>query len=108
NALGVNVAQPGTPFVFTLPEDLFANDYTLGSSIVEVTTLEGASLPGWLHFDPDTMQLAGMPSDGDVGIVGLVFGLVDAGQIVATAPLVIVVEEAPVEEPTGESLAGGS
>ena len=63
------------------------------------TDLRGGVLPDWLHFDAEHRALSGTPGEADVGLTTVAIGLLDGGELLAVAPLVIDVEAAPPPPP---------
>ncbi len=56
-------------FTFALSEDTFTDpDLDTGDSLkLRANGPDGADLPAWLSFDPDTATFSGIPRDADVG-----------------------------------------
>jgi Ca2+-binding RTX toxin-like protein len=90
--LGVQVALAGQAFSYAIDQDLFAHEYTLGATSIEVTGLQGGALPGWLTFDAEQVKFSGTPAEADAGVTGVLVALRDESGAVAVAPLVISVE----------------
>ncbi len=53
-------------FVFQVPEDAFS-DADGDTLTYSAATADGAPLPAWLTFDPETRTFSGTPENGDVG-----------------------------------------
>lgn len=97
--LEIQLEQEGQSFSFTLPDQIFAGQNVLGDASYSATDLFGDALPAWLHFDEEHLALSGTPGANDVGLTTVAFSLVDGGDLLAVAPLVISVEAAPPPPP---------
>ncbi|MBF0185910.1 MAG: putative Ig domain-containing protein, partial [Magnetococcales bacterium] len=71
-SLGTQSATEGTPFSFSLPANLFA-DQDSGDSLALsfANVLTGTALPTWLTFNSATGQFTGTPTATDVGLFGV-------------------------------------
>ena len=75
NGLAVNkpigdiVFAPGARVALTIPSDAFAASNTDQTVQLSAAQDNGASLPGWLHFDPEKGRFEGTPPPGVHGEV---------------------------------------
>lgn len=72
-------------FSFQVSADAFA-DVDAADSLSYTATLgnNGDSLPGWLHFDADTLTFSGTPSSGDVGCISVTLTATDSSSATAS------------------------
>ena len=71
-------ALEDAPFVFTLPQDAFADEDPGDTLVTTVAGANGEALPAWLGYDPGSRTLSGTPANGDVGTFELVASAGDA------------------------------
>jgi Ca2+-binding RTX toxin-like protein len=90
-SLGVQAASAGQAFSFAVPEAAFGEQHTLGSVSYDASTVEGGTLPAWLHFDREHGVLSGTPAAADAGVTSVLIAQRDAGEVTAVSPLVITV-----------------
>ena len=70
----------------SLSDSLFSSPEGAGPLSLSVTGTDGLPLPAWLSYDPLTNILSGIPSDADVGIVGVELIATDTNAL-TSAPL---------------------
>lgn len=60
-ALEVQVAPPGLPLDFQLPNSLFVSSDPGDVLTISARPVDGGSLPGWLKFDAELLRFQGVP-----------------------------------------------
>ena len=63
-ALADQVAPSGTEYSFTVPASTFSDPDAGDVLTYSATLADGSALPGWLAFDPESLQFVGTPPEG--------------------------------------------
>lgn len=78
---GMQYFYPGTDNVVALAENCITDPDTGDQLTFRLSMENNSALPGWLQFDPLTMQLTGNPPDDQKGIYNLKLTATDQGQL---------------------------
>ena len=92
----------GTPFVFAVAPDTFADEDAGDTLTFTASLFGGGALPGWLSFDPASAAFTGSPAATDIGIFHLQVTAFDAAVASAVSDFGLV-----LRAPAGTSVAGG-
>jgi hypothetical protein len=83
NPLTDSIANKGTSYAYTIPNNTFADVDSGDSLTYTATQFNGTPLPAWLNFDPATQIFSGLPSNSDVGTITITITATDgAGESV--------------------------
>lgn len=88
------VAQAGTQLQLPLPQGLFKETIAGNTLRYSAALANGAALPSWLHIDPVTGALSGLPGNGDAGSQVIVITATDSGGLSASTSLHLQVNAA--------------
>ncbi|NHZ98355.1 calcium-binding protein [Massilia sp. CCM 8734] len=91
-------AEEAQRFEMVLPREMFSDPDQGDSGVMSV-----GALPAWLHFDPFTRTLSGIPSSSDTGTVPLTVTWTDKGGLHAS-----VVMDLAVKPAASVTLSGGA
>ena len=92
-------ALEDAPFLFTIPQDVFADEDPGDVFVTTVALANGEALPEWLGYDAGTRTLSGTPANDEVGALDVLVTAADAaGETASDAFTVTVVNtnDAPV------------
>lgn len=98
-ALGFAQARAGERFVFSVPATSFSDPDPGDSLQIALSQANGAVLPGWLTFDPNTATLSGTPTAADAGTLALGVIARDPLGAIAKLDLGLTIAAAPVSGP---------
>jgi hypothetical protein len=70
-AISDRTTAEDAPFSFTIPLNTFADVDTGDTLALTATLSDGSFLPSWLNFDANTRTFFGIPTNGDVGTIGV-------------------------------------
>jgi Ca2+-binding RTX toxin-like protein len=71
------LATENIAFTYTLAADSFIEVDSGDMLTYSATIVDGADLPDWLSFDPDTITFSGIPTDQDVGNLQIAIKAID-------------------------------
>jgi Ca2+-binding RTX toxin-like protein len=93
--LAPQTTPEGAPFAYALPDGFFTDADAGDTLTLSARRAGGATLPGWLAFDPAGGAFSGTPDDGDVGALAIEIVATDAGGAAAAAILDLDVVDTP-------------
>ena len=71
NAVADQTTVEDAPWTFVVPANTFADQDAGEVLTLSATFADGTALPTWLSFDAETAMFSGIPSDAQVGTLGL-------------------------------------
>ena len=98
-ALAPVQARANERFVFTVPATSFSDPDPGDTLQIALLQANGAALPGWLTFDPNTATLSGTPTAADVGALALSVIARDPLGATANLDLGLTIAAAPTSGP---------
>jgi sugar lactone lactonase YvrE len=78
NPIADRIAIEGNAYAYTIPSNTFT-DVDFGDILTYTATqFDGSALPGWLSFDPATLEFTGLPTHSDVGSITITVTATDS------------------------------
>jgi Ca2+-binding RTX toxin-like protein len=93
----------GSPFVFAVPANTFADEDAGDSLTLNASLFGGGALPSWLAFNAATGTFTGSPTTADIGVSHLVVGATDTSGSSASSDFGLIVHAI-----AGSSVTGGA
>ena len=92
---------------FSLPREAFADPFGVEQLQFGLSMADGSTLPPWLFFRPDTMNVVGLPQAADQGVYRINLTVTDPGGQVLVTSFELTIGAPVAAPPLDQTLTGG-